>query len=54
MGWGGNRPLRAAGVRAHDHAVPHIEVLAYPAQRARLGVQVIDRDVEEALDLARV
>ena len=48
------RALRPARVRAHDDAVGDGQVVADPAERAGLGVQVVDGDVEEALDLAGV
>lgn len=47
-------PLGAAGVGAHDDGVLAGEVLADPAQDAGLGVEVVDGDVEEALDLGGV
>ena len=50
----GRRPLGTAGIRAHDDAVAHGQVVADPAQRAGLGVEVVDGDVEEALDLRGV
>ena len=46
--------LSTAGIRTHDDAVLDVEVLADPAQGAWLGVQVVDGDVEEALDLRGV
>jgi len=46
--------LRAARVGTHDDAVLDVEVLPDPAQGAGLGVQVVDGDVEEALDLRGV
>lgn len=49
-----NLPLRTAGVRAHNNGVVAVEVLADPAQDAGLGVEVVDRHVEEALDLGGV
>ena len=48
------RALGPAGVGRHDHALLDVEVLADPAQGARLGIKVVDRHVEEALDLAGV
>lgn len=45
-------PLGTAGVGADNNAVAHVEVLADPLQHARLGVQVVHGDIEEALDLA--
>lgn len=44
--------LGTAGVRGDDDAVFYGEVLLDPAQDGGLGIEVIDRDVEEALDLS--
>ena len=53
-GNGRNLPLRPAGIRADDDGVLDADVVADPAQHARLGVQIVDGHVEEALDLAGV
>lgn len=50
----GNVPLSTTGVRADNDAVANVQVLTDPLQDARLGVQVVDGDIEEALDLASV
>lgn len=47
-------PLGATGIRADNDAVTHVKILPNPLQHTRLGIQVIDRDVEEALDLTSV
>ena len=47
-------PFRAAGIRAHNDSTRDIEIRPDPAQSAGLGVEVVDGDVEEALDLAGV
>ena len=47
-------PLGTAGVGTDDDDVLIGKVLAYPAQDAGLGIEVIDGDVEEALDLGGV
>lgn len=44
--------LGTTGVRGDDDAVFHGEILLDPAQDGGLGVEVIDRNVEEALDLS--
>jgi len=55
LGWiivaGDCTPLCSTSVWRDDDTVLDVQVLAYPAQRARLGVEVVDRDIEEALDL---
>lgn len=47
-------PFCASSIRTHDHRFGHFQVLPDPPQRARLGIQIVDGDVEEPLDLARV
>lgn len=47
-------PLRASRIRTHNHTIPDIQILPDPPQRARLRIQIIDRDVEKPLDLTRV
>lgn len=49
----GNRgsTLGATGIGGDDDAVALVEVLSDPAQNRRLGIEVIDGDVEETLDL---
>ena len=47
-------PLCAAGVGRYNDTVLDGEVTADPVKRARLGVEVVDGDVEEALDLRGV
>nr|POE46921.1 hypothetical protein CFP56_00253 [Quercus suber] len=53
-GKGKNTPLRAASVRADDHAFLDLQVLSDPPQRAWFGIEVVHGHVEEALDLRRV
>ena len=48
------RTLGAAGVGGDDHAVFDGEVFLDPAQDGGLGVEVVDGDVEEALDLSGI
>jgi hypothetical protein len=43
--------LGAAGVRRHNDAVAGLEVLPDPLEHRGLAVEVVDRHVEEALDL---
>lgn len=52
----GNRSgaLGTTGVRRDNDTVLDLEVVADPAEGAGLGVQVVDGDVEEALDLRGV
>ena len=47
-------PLGTSGVRGDDDTALDVQVLADPAKGAGLGVQVVDRDVEESLDLGGV
>jgi hypothetical protein len=49
--WPLDIPLCTACIRAHDNAVLDVDVLAYPSERRRLGVEVVDRYVEETLNL---
>ncbi len=49
----GARAVDTAGVRAHDHQVRESDLLEVLDEHRR-GVEVVDRAVEEALDLARV
>lgn len=49
-----NSPLGAASIWADNDTVGDIEVLTDILEHAGLGVQVVDGDVEEALDLAGV
>lgn len=48
------RALRTASVGGDDNAVLNVEVLTDPTKHRRLGIQVVDRDVEKALDLRGV
>ena len=48
------RTLRTPSIRTHDNTLCQVDILADPAQRAGLRVQIVDGHVEEALDLARV
>ena len=50
----GGGALSAAGVGGDDDCVGDVQVIADPFQRAGFCVQVVDGDVEEALDLAGV
>ena len=50
----GSCALRAACVGADDDKVVNLEVLGDPLEDGRLGVEVVDRNGEEALDLRRV
>lgn len=50
----GRRSLSTASVGADNDALLHWQVLADPAQSAGLGVEVVDGDIEESLDLAGV
>jgi hypothetical protein len=50
----GYGPLRATGVRGNDNAVFGIEVFPDVSEERRLGVEVVDGDAEEALDLGSV
>lgn len=47
-------PLSTTSIRTDNDTVAHIQVFANPLQYTRLGIQVIDGNVEEALDLAGV
>ena len=49
-----NQPLGPASIRRHDNTVGQRQVKADVAQDRRLGVEVVDGHVEEALDLAGV
>jgi hypothetical protein len=46
--------LSAAGIWGHDDRVGDVEVVADPPKDGGLGVEIVDRDVEEALDLGCV
>lgn len=50
----GSSSLGTAGVRRDNDTVLDLEVVADPAEGAGLGVEVVDRDIEEALDLRGV
>ena len=50
----GTGPFHAAGIGRDDRDVVAAEPLAEMAEEDRRGVHVVDRDVEEPLDLARV
>lgn len=45
-------PLRTTGIRTDDDTVLNVQVLTDPPERARFGVQIVYRNVEESLDLA--
>lgn len=47
----GALPFRTTGVRAYNDGFADIEVLSDPPQCAGLRIQVVDRHIEEALDL---
>jgi len=47
-------PLRPPGIRTHNHTPLHLQILPDPPQRAGLRIQIINRHVEEPLDLAGV
>lgn len=47
-------PLGSTGVGRDNNTIVNLEVVADPAQGAGLGVEVVDRDVEEALNLTGV
>lgn len=47
-------PLRAPSVWANNHTIPHAQILPNPPQRTRLSIKVINRHIEEPLNLARV
>jgi hypothetical protein len=51
---GRSLPLSSSSIRTDDNTILHIQVLADPSQRARLRVEVVYRNVEEALDLTGV
>lgn len=46
-----NLPLGSARIRTNDHAFVHRKVLAYPSDNIRFCEEIIDRDIEESLDL---
>jgi hypothetical protein len=48
------RALGPTGIGRDDDAVLDVQVLAHPPEGAGLGVEVVDGDVEEALDLGGV
>ena len=48
------RSLRAASIRTHNHTILYHKILPYPSQRTRLSVEVINRNIEESLDLTGV
>ena len=50
----GARALDAAGVGRDHHDLAAVQALAQVLQQHRHRVQVVDRDVEEALDLTGV
>lgn len=45
-------PFCTASIRTDDHAILDIQILANPLQHARFRIKVVDRHVEEALNLA--
>jgi hypothetical protein len=47
-------PFSTSSIRTNDNAVFNIEIFADPPQRTRLRVQVVDWDIEEALNLTGV
>lgn len=47
-------PLRTSSVGTDDDGVPIIKVLADISERAWFGIEIVDGDVEEALDLTGV
>lgn len=47
-------PLSTTSVRTDNDAVFHIQVLPDPLQHARLGIKVVDRHIEETLNLTSV
>jgi hypothetical protein len=47
-------PLRTTGIGTDNDAVLHIQVFPDPLQHARLSIQVINRDIEETLNLTGV
>ena len=47
-------PLGTTSIWADNDTVADVEVLPDPLKHAGLGVEVVDRDVEEALDLTGV
>lgn len=51
---GRSLPLSSSSIRTDDDTVLYIQVFADPSQRARLRVEVVYRDIEEALDLTGV
>jgi hypothetical protein len=50
----GGSSLGAASVGTDDDCVPHVQVALYPPQSTWLCIEVVNRDVEKALDLAGV
>jgi hypothetical protein len=50
----GARPKHAANVWGHDHQLGAVEPFLDVIDEDRLGVQVVERNIEEALDLTRV
>lgn len=49
-----NLPLGTTGIRTDNHTVADVEVFPDPLKHTRLGIQVVDRNIEEALDLTSV
>lgn len=47
-------PLGTASIRTDNHTIAHVEVFPDPLEHTRLGIQVVHRNIEEALDLASV
>lgn len=47
-------PLRTTRVRTHNDTVLHIQILADPFQHTRFGIQIVNRHIEETLNLARM
>ena len=53
--WRNNHlPLGTTRVRTHDDTVLHIQILADPFQHTRFGIQIVNRHIEESLNLARM
>ena len=47
-------PLRTTRIRTHNDTVLHIQILTDPFQHTRFGIQVVNRHIEETLNLARM
>lgn len=47
-------PLRTTRIRTDNDTVFHIQILPDPLQHTRLSIQIVNRNVEEALNLACV